>query len=576
MAARRQSGGVERAQWLLVGASTLAACGLTASPTRPPVPDAGPPLSYDGGALSHLEGDAATDDRNRCGPCGRACEGAEACVAGRCVPGAGATPRLISPASLGRVTSQRPTLRWLLPSGTPEARVQVCRDRACAAVAFTADVAGSSLRPTEALAAGVYFWRVYAKNGATVAATSSATWEFQVRARDGAADTTIGTITDFNGDGYGDLVVGRGSGGRSAQYAGGPQGASRTPTTNFPQLADGSTLPLFSAGDVNGDGYTDMLSLAMTDGELRATLYPGGTPAGTFPTPVALTAADPWSGAVGSAGDVDGDGYGDLLVRDDGRAGPVGQVRIFFGAATGVRPQATVIVQAGPEEATGIVWSGQGDVNGDRLPDFAFGMPSTNDGAGRARVWVNGGCGMGRLVELPGDTGAFAHFGESVSISGDYNGDGYSDVVVTAPHDSDTADRSAAWVFPGSAMGPVGEPRRLPFTGRQTETVRVAVNGDLNGDGFGDLAVWMHTDLRPTEALFYLGSADGLPTTPARSLNSDDYGPNERGFSVSNAGDTDRDGFDDVTVYLSPGRVVLARGTPTGPTTGMLPTFELP
>ncbi len=566
-----------RKGWVWLLAVVAPACGVNSvTEGRPPILDGGPPLFYDGGALSHVNGDAAVDDHDRCGPCGRACAVSEACVAGACVPGGAAPPRLVGPASLGNVTSRQPTLRWLLPAGVTEARVQLCLDRACSQVQHTADVTGSSMRPPEALRPGVYFWRAFAKRGAVVSTTASATWQFRVRASSGSADTTLGGMVDVDGDGFGDLVMRAGTPQRSAIYAGGPEGASRMPTTMLPMQADGSTVPMSTVGDVNGDGFTDMLSFAMVDGERRAMLHPGG-PRGVVVPPVALVTIDPWPSSVGGAGDLDGDGYGDLVGRDDGSTGPVGQVRAFFGDAAGVRPRSGVILASDADAVTGVVMTGGGDLNGDRLPDLLFGMPSTNDGAGRARAWINGGCGMGRLVELPGDTGELAHFGESLSLSGDYNGDGYADAVIAAPHDTQTFDRSGVWIYPGSADGPVlTNPLRIPFVGRQTESVRVSVAADLNGDGIGDLGVWMHTNLRPPEALLYNGSPTGLATTPTRALNSDDYGPDERGFSLGSAGDTDRDGFDDVTIFLSPGRVVLSRGSPTGPTTGMLPAFVLP
>lgn len=556
--------------WLL--AASLAACGGSSIvAARPPGADGGAASTSDVGTLSHLNG-----DRDRCGPCGRACATAESCVLGECVPGQGAPPRLLGPASLGRVTSQRPTLRWLSPVGTTEAWVQICRDRACAQVVESADVEGSSFRPRLALAAGVYFWRVFTRRVASVSGVASATWEFQVRGREGAADTTTGTLLDLDGDGYSDLVMRRGTPQRAAVYAGGPEGASRVPTTTLPERPDGTTVGVSPVGDVNGDGYSDMISFEGGDGERRATLFPGG-PRGSTAAPVPLTTTEPWPPFVTSAGDVDGDGYSDLAGRDEGATGPVGRVRVFFGDASGVRPRSAVILPGDAEGATGVVMTGGGDLNGDRLPDFLFGSPSANDGAGRARAWINGGCGTGTLVELPGDTRELAHFGESLSLGGDYNADGYADAVVAAPHDAATDGRSAVWVFLGSAAGPVtANPLRIPFVGRQTEGLRISITGDLNGDGFSDLGVWMHTSLRPTEALLYSGSASGLSTTPVRALTSDDYFPDERGFSVGAAGDTDRDGFDDMTVFLSPGRVVLSRGTPMGPITGPLPNFELP
>ena len=556
----------------MAGAALVPACGLAdVGVVPPPVWDAG--LELDG-ALSHLAADGGTAES--CGPCGRACAATEVCVADACVPTSDAPPRLLAPVSLGKLTSQRPTLRWLLPAGTSEARVQVCGDRACERVVQAADATGRSLRLPAALAPGVYFWRVFAKRGAAVAPTASATWEFQVRARDAGVDTNHGAMVDFDGDGYSDLIVNTSIPRRAAIYAGGPDGTSRMPTGALPRLDDGTSVQVSTIGDLNGDGYSDLLSFEALDGERRVVLRPGG-PRGVTVPPVVLTASDPWPESLGSAGDIDGDGYGDLVGVHAGSTGPLGEVRVFFGTATGVRPRSIVMVPGDPTEPTEVVSTGSGDLNGDGRPDFLFGMPSRNDGAGRALVWVNGGCGVGRTVPLPGDTTAFAHFGDALSLAGDYNGDGYADAVVAAPHDADATDQSALWIFPGSAAGPVtASPRRLPLAGRQTENIRLLGSGDLNGDGYADLGAWMHTSLRPTEMLLFNGSATGLPPTPAGAIGSYAYTSSETGFGVGFAGDPDRDGFDDLTVYLAPGVVVISRGSPSGPITGHLPGLQLP
>ncbi len=560
-----------RVHGVALGAALLSACGVSAVG---PLPDGSSatdatsaPLD---GALTRFDPDGATPDAG-CGPCGRACSASETCVADVCIPQAGAPPRLVWPSSLGRLASQRPTLRWRLPAGENAARVAVCRDRACTDVVQRADVRGNALRLADALAPGVYFWRVLTAQGA-----ASATWAFQVRAHHAPVDTLHTRMTDLDGDGYGDMMLITGAPQRGGVYAGGPGGVAQAPTTTFPVQPDGSTLRVASVGDLDGDGFGDLLSFAMVGSERRAFLHRGG-PHGASATATMLSVAEPWPDASASAGDVDGDGYNDLVGVDQGMSGPLGRVRVLFGAPSGVLRESTVMVAADADDATSVVTTGSADVNGDGRPDFLFGAPSRDDGAGRAFVWMNDGCATGHTVALPGDTGAYAHFGDSLGLAGDYNGDGYADAVVAAPHDADTVDQSALWVYPGSAAGPVtAAPLRIPFAGRQTESLRVMTLGDVNGDGIADLGAWMHTSLRPPELVIFYGAAAGLARTPSRALTSDDFGPDERGFSASPVGDTDRDGYDDLAVFLSPGHVVVSRGTAAGPTTGMIPFLTLP
>jgi hypothetical protein len=115
--------------------------------------------------------------------------------------------RLIAPQSVSRVTSRRPTMRWVLPDGVTRARVEVCGDRACTRVLVTQEVEGSSWRPSEMLPPGVAYWRVRGLDGDGGVAWSSATWEYVVGLRDAPVDTSFGTIKDFNGDGYDDVAV---------------------------------------------------------------------------------------------------------------------------------------------------------------------------------------------------------------------------------------------------------------------------------------------------------------------------------------------------------------------------------
>jgi hypothetical protein len=236
-----------------------------------------------------------------------------------------APPRPIRPLSVSRVTSQRPTFQWVLPAGTTGARVEVCADRCCTRVIRTFDAEGTT-RPMATLPPGVVFWRMFGRRGSVVGSRPSYTWEFEVRRRDAPNDTTWGTIRDFNGDGYDDLVVlawqtTSGNASDVLLVPGSSHGLQ-------PPLRSGIVvrpLPRFgSTGDFNGDGIADavwgnLLSdstsepgwidvIAGTREGLRQVARLDNNGIGGCASP-GLPRATDW----------DGDGYSDIIVSVDMR-----------------------------------------------------------------------------------------------------------------------------------------------------------------------------------------------------------------------------------------------------------------
>ena len=148
----------------------------------------------------------------------------------------------------------------------------------------------------------------------------------------------------------------------------------------------------------------------------------------------------------------------------------------------------------------------------------------------------------------------------SVASAGDVNGDGYPDVVVGAPlYDGAAgADSGKAFVYLGSAEGPSLAPgwsAEGELAGSRFGSA-VASVGDMNGDGFGDVAVGAPGFSDPDDLPFrfsgriyvYLGSAGGLSPTPAVAVDGRGY---DLGFTQGlggslTSGDFNGDGFSDV------------------------------
>lgn len=137
-----------------------------------------------------------------------------------------------------------------------------------------------------------------------------------------------------------------------------------------------------------------------------------------------------------------------------------------------------------------------GDVNGDGYGDIVVGTPDVNDYAGKVYVFHGGVGGLTGTAGSPawsaeGD-GQFSHFGRPVASAGDVNGDGYGDIIVGAPFANDMAGK--VYVFYGGIGGLTGT-AGSPAWSAQGEGpnndfgTAAAGAGDVNGDGCGDIIV---------------------------------------------------------------------------------------
>ena len=375
---------------------------------------------------------------------------------------------------------------------------------------------------------------------------------------------SVSSAGDVNGDGYDDLILGA--------YEADPHGDSRAGETyivyggasapgtegeldlstldgtngfilNGVDAGDLSGFSVSSAGDVNGDGYDDLIIGAWgadPNGDNSAgetyIVYGGANAPGTGGV-LDLSDLDATNGftltgsarnnrvgfSVSSAGDVNGDGYDDLIIGADGTAAPdggnlVGEIHVVYGGASAPGTDGVLdlsdldgsngftLTGIDAYDRSGTSVSSAGDVNGDGYDDLILGAgladPNGDSSAGETYVVYGGASAPGtggrfNLSALDGTNGFILngidgsdYSGRSVSSAGDVNGDGYDDLIIGASGADPNGDREAGetYVIYGGATGTES---LVPVTASGTAAAAAAADnftGNAGADSFTDIA----------------------------------------------------------------------------------------
>jgi len=323
---------------------------------------------------------------------------------------------------------------------------------------------------------------------------------------------------DVNGDGFEDVLVaspeyGALNTGSAWIFYGGQAGPSTTATllNTGGQTDENVGASIAALGDVNGDGFDDVA--------IGAPGYDGvGTDSGDVLVRMGAaahsnvglqvlsgpTAGEQFGGAVAGLGDVDGDGFADLGVGSPqfvSTGGTSGQIKVFFGSATGLGTTAGFVSSGSNQDQGqfGLSIAGVGDVNGDGFDDFAVGAPgqTTSAGAmaGAVHVFFGDASRSFATVAIYESPIADAALGKTVAGVGDTNGDGFADILVGAPdHDPGGLPFAgmARLLLGGVNVTGQGFDVAVDLVGGSANEElgsSLAGLGDVNGDGFTDWVV---------------------------------------------------------------------------------------
>lgn len=437
---------------------------------------------------------------------------------------------------------------------------------------------------------------------------SSADASFNGEVTEDRAGYSVCGAGDVNGDGFDDILIGapynkeKGDGrGQTYLIFGKPNGwfknfhLSKADASFYGELnGDYSGMEISSAGDVNCDGFDDILisSYYNEEGGFKSGqiyLILGKADGWNMDTPLSSADAsfigefeeDQAGRSISSAGDVNGDGFDDILIgapyNDNGKI-DAGQTYLILGKENGWKKD--IILSSADAsflgenftDVSGFEISGVGDVNGDGFDDFMIGAHRNDGGntdAGKTYLIFGMKSGWGMDFNLSNANASF--IGENaddlsgISLSGgDFNGDGLSDIIIGAyTNDEGGSNAGQSYLIFGrennwsrninlaySSASFIGE-HPDDLLGRFC-----SLSGDVNDDGYDDIIIssYRNDELGSDTGKSYLilgNSSDGIMDIPISSANASFIGENAGdyfGYSVSSAGDVNGDGYDDILI----------------------------
>ncbi len=409
-----------------------------------------------------------------------------------------------------------------------------------------------------------------------------------------SAGFSVAWVGDVNGDGREDLLVG------TPQYASSPPGKAyliygsegmnrysgwslSNANASFIGISmDSNTgFSVAGAGDVNGDGFADMIIGAPYESGSRGMVYLiFGNRSMQLDTPISvanvtfrgISLNDQAGYSIAGAGDVNGDGYADILIGAYNAHEGNGSAYLIYGdkelAPNQILNNANVTFEAetpiGSGSYVGDAVAGVGDINRDGFDDVLISAPNANSFRGKAYI-IFGSPSLSGSINLVDADGSFiGEFdndmaGYGVAGIGDVNNDGFMDFAIGAPYNNEAfSGAGQVYLIYGNASYGLNTPLNQANASILGELTNDAIGsviaglGDVNRDGYEDFAIGSPLyNSSSGRGYVFFGSPDlhaDMSVTEANLTVDSELANSALGSAITGMGDGDGDGWIDVVI----------------------------
>ena len=430
---------------------------------------------------------------------------------------------------------------------------------------------------------------------------------------------SISSAGDINNDGYDDIIIGAPNANNNGLDNVGQSYIIFGKSSGFPTNFDLSTLngnngfivngitagdvlgvSVSSAGDINNDGYDDIIIGASGVNSSTGQTYVIFGKSSGFSASFDVSNLDGTNGFringisvgdnlgfnVSSAGDINNDGYDDIIIGAYEANSSQGQTYVVFGKASGFNPDLYLftldesngftIYGINADDGLGYSVASVGDINNDGYDDIIIGAVGANSSQGASYVVFGKASGFGSSLDLStlnGNNGftingisGLSNLGYHVSSAGDVNNDGYDDIIIGAYDVNNITGQN--YVIFGKASGFDATLDLSNLDGKNGFTINgisgqptffdrnFSKAGDVNNDGYDDIIIGsFNGNNKAGQSYIIFGKAkfaasldlsniNGKNGFIINGINSNDFS----GISVSDGGDINQDGFDDTII----------------------------